>query len=90
MKRNINIKLRYQNNFNINKVYIDTDVLVDNQLRIEILKNFCSWFQRCFFTELFYYEGKEIILNDDFKKKVILTAGPSIGIRESIYHQMLH
>ena len=81
----INIKLGYQNQFDIDKVYIKTNILVDNQLRLEILKNFCSWFQKCFFTELFYYKEKEIILNQDSKKKMILTAGPSIGLRELIY-----
>ena len=79
------LKFEFENKFQVKKVFIDIDFIDNKILSNNLIRKFCVWLQKYFLAETFIYDKKIIQLKGNVNESMILTAGPSIGIREMIY-----
>ena len=80
----IKVEFEFKKGLITNKVLLEVEENNKN-ISFNLIESLCDWFQKIFFAENIYYEGKKIHFNKNFKENEILTAGPSIGVREIIY-----
>lgn len=79
------LKFEFENKLQIKKVFIDIDFIDMKILSNNLIRKFCVWLQKYLLTETFIYDKKIVQLKGNVNESMILTAGPSIGIREMIY-----